>query len=57
MERHGIDEEQAFEMLRMHARSTNRKIVDVAESVLVGHSLLPGRPADRHAEAEGPKTP
>ena len=41
MERHSVDEQRAFEMLRDHARRTNRKIVDVAESVLVSHPLLP----------------
>lgn len=41
MERHGLDEQQAFTLLRDHARQTNRKIVDVAESVLATHRLLP----------------
>jgi response regulator NasT len=41
MERHGVDEQHAFEMLRDHARSTNRKIVDVAEAVLASYRLLP----------------
>jgi len=41
MERHGIDEAQAFEMLRAHARRTNRKVVDVAESILTSRALLP----------------
>jgi response regulator NasT len=40
MERHFLDEQQAFHMLRDHARRTNRKIVDVAESVLESHRLL-----------------
>jgi AmiR/NasT family two-component response regulator len=40
MERHGVEEQQAFEMLRDHARRTNRKIVDVAESVLASHRPL-----------------
>jgi AmiR/NasT family two-component response regulator len=43
MERHGLDEQHAFELLRGEARRTNRKIVDVAESVLASHRLLPGR--------------
>ena len=29
MERHGIDERAAFELLRGHARRTNQKIVEV----------------------------
>jgi AmiR/NasT family two-component response regulator len=41
MERHSIDEPAAFEMLREHARSTNRKLVDVASAVVDGHRLLP----------------
>jgi AmiR/NasT family two-component response regulator len=40
MERHAIDEQHAFQMLREHARRTNRKIVDVAESVVASHQLL-----------------
>jgi response regulator NasT len=42
MERHAVDEQGAFRMLREHARRTNRKIVDVAESILASHLLLPG---------------
>ena len=42
MERHGVDERAAFELLREHARSHNRKVVDVAGSVEEGHALLPG---------------
>jgi AmiR/NasT family two-component response regulator len=41
MERHGIDERQAFDRLRDHARSRNRTVVDVAASVAEGHALLP----------------
>ena len=40
MERHSIDEQQAFQLLRDHARRTNRKIVGVAESVIASHRLL-----------------
>ena len=43
MERHGIDDRAAFEMLREHARSHNRKVVDVAGAVAEGHQLLPSR--------------
>ena len=42
MERHGLDEQQAFEMLRHEARRTNQKIVDIALSVVTSHRLLPG---------------
>ncbi len=41
MERHSLDERHAFELLRDHARSTSRRVVDVAQSVLDGHALLP----------------
>jgi AmiR/NasT family two-component response regulator len=44
MERHSIDEAAAFELLREHARSTNRKLVDVASTVVDGHRLLPKQP-------------
>ena len=45
MERHSIDEVAAFDMLRDHARDTNRKLVDVASAVVDGHRLLPRQPA------------
>jgi AmiR/NasT family two-component response regulator len=39
MERRGIGERAAFELLRGQARSSNRTLVDVAESVLGGNDL------------------
>ena len=44
MERHSIDEASAFEMLRDHSRTANRKLVDVAAAVVDGHRLLPRQP-------------
>jgi response regulator NasT len=44
MERHSIDEQRAFAMLREHARATNRKLLDVASAVVDGHRLLPKTP-------------
>src|SRR5947209_15329938 len=44
MERHSIDAATAFEMLRNHARDTNRKLIDVAGAVVDGHRLLPRSP-------------
>jgi AmiR/NasT family two-component response regulator len=44
MERHSVDEDDAFEMLRTHSRSANRKLVDIAAAVVDGHRLLPGPP-------------
>ncbi|HEY7075642.1 MAG TPA: ANTAR domain-containing protein [Solirubrobacteraceae bacterium] len=41
MERHGVDDRVAFELLRDHARSGGRRVVDVAQAVLDGHALLP----------------
>ena len=43
MERHAVDERAAFELLRDHARSSGRRVVDVAQTVLDGHALLPQR--------------
>ena len=42
MERHDTTEEHAFEMLRTHARSANRKLIDVAGAVVDARGLLPG---------------
>jgi AmiR/NasT family two-component response regulator len=44
MERHSINETAAFEMLRDHARTANRKLIDVAGAVVDGHLLLPKQP-------------
>ena len=41
MERHTIDEEHAFELLREHSRINNRKLLDLATAVVDGHRLLP----------------
>ena len=43
MERHGIDDKAAFQRMRDHARSGNRRVVDVAKAVVDGHALLPAR--------------
>ena len=43
MERHGIDDRQAFELLRERARGSSRRVVDIAQAVLDGHALLPKR--------------
>jgi AmiR/NasT family two-component response regulator len=42
MERHSVGEEEAFNLLRDQARRTNRKIVEIAQSIIDGHRLLPG---------------
>jgi response regulator NasT len=41
MERHGIDDRAAFEMLREHARGSSRSVLAVSQSVIEGHALLP----------------
>ena len=40
MERHGIDEDAAFAMLRHQSHISNRKIVELAGAVIDGHLLL-----------------
>ncbi len=52
MERHRVDDEQAFEMLRQRARSMQRKLVDVATAVVESHPLLPSLAGDHVGEPE-----
>jgi AmiR/NasT family two-component response regulator len=42
MERHGVGDREAFELLRGHARARGKTVVDTAQAVLDGHALLPG---------------
>jgi response regulator NasT len=44
MERHSVDEEAAFELLRERSRIDNRKLIDLASAVVDGHLLLPKHP-------------
>lgn len=44
MERHGIADHAAFELLRGHARQNNRSVAECATAVVEGHALLPPRP-------------
>jgi AmiR/NasT family two-component response regulator len=44
MERHGVEERDAFELLRDHSRASGRRVAEIAQSVLDGHALLPRRP-------------
>ena len=44
MERHSIDDQQAYELLREHSRVNNRKLVDLATAIVDGHRLLPKQP-------------
>ena len=41
MERHQLDEQAAFELLRQHARRNNQKVVDVSNAVIHGVIQLP----------------
>jgi AmiR/NasT family two-component response regulator len=44
MERHAIDEETAFGMLRDQSRNANRKLIDLAAAVVDAQRLLPKNP-------------
>ena len=48
MERHSVDEDAAFEMLRERSRIANRKLIDLAAAVVDGHRLLPKHPTTSH---------
>jgi AmiR/NasT family two-component response regulator len=41
MERHSIDADAAFAMLRERSRTDSRKLIDLAAAVVDGHRLLP----------------
>jgi AmiR/NasT family two-component response regulator len=47
MERHCVDEDSAFAMLRDRSRIDNRKLIDLAAAVVDGHRLLPKQPQTR----------
>ena len=44
MERHSVDDADAFEMLRDQSRRANTKLADIAAAVVDGHRLLPKQP-------------
>jgi AmiR/NasT family two-component response regulator len=44
MERHSVDDANAFEMLRDQSRRANTRLADVAAAVVDGHRLLPKQP-------------
>lgn len=44
MATHGIDEQQAFELLRDHSQRDGRKLVDIAEAITQTHRLLTPKP-------------
>ena len=45
MAHRGLSEDEAHKMLRQTARNQNRRLVEVAESVLTMAQFLPDRPA------------
>jgi len=47
MERHSIDEETAFKLLRDHARRSQLKIVEIADAVLSSYMLLSSESKER----------
>ena len=44
MERHGVNDQRAFELLRDHSQHSGRKVFDVAQAVIDSHALLPPQP-------------
>jgi AmiR/NasT family two-component response regulator len=44
LERHGVAEAAAFEMLRGQSRESNRRVIDLATAVVDGHVLLSREP-------------
>jgi response regulator NasT len=44
MERHKIDQDRAFEIMRSHSQHTGHKVVDVAEAIVQSYRLLPPPP-------------
>jgi AmiR/NasT family two-component response regulator len=54
MERHSIDEESAFRMLRDQSRHNGRKLIDIAQAVLDARALLPQTTTDPTAPRQRP---
>jgi response regulator NasT len=50
MERHGVDDRGAFELLRTQARSSNKRVVDLARAVTESLPLLPKSGAAQAAD-------
>ena len=51
MERHGVGDSGAFELLREHSQHSGRKVFDIAQAVLDSHLLLPPARAAGAADA------
>lgn len=54
MERHGIDEQAAFEMLRSQSQRSGRKVIEVAEALSASHLLLREQPRQPTQESKQP---
>ena len=57
MERHKIDEREAFELLRSHSRRSGRKLIDIAEAVTTSHLLLTSPPDRASQDSRPPSEP
>ncbi|HET7171664.1 MAG TPA: ANTAR domain-containing protein [Gaiellales bacterium] len=44
MERHQIEEQAAYNLLRDHSRRTQHRLIDVAQNIVDTHTLLPAQP-------------
>src|SRR3954465_8447852 len=55
MERHAIDGDSAFALLREHSRIDNRKLIALATAVVDGHRLLPKQPQTLHNPEREPR--
>lgn len=40
MARYGVDQDEAFQLLRVHARQRSRRVTDIAEALLESHRFL-----------------
>ncbi len=47
MERHRIDANAAFALLKSHSQQTGTRLNDVAEALIQTHNLLPAAPSDK----------
>jgi response regulator NasT len=57
MERHQVDEQRAFELLRAQSRNTGRKLVEVAAAIVEGHLLLPAHAKETTVDEHSRRAP
>jgi hypothetical protein len=57
MEREHLDDQEAFTRLRRAARSSGRKLSEMAREGAAGHPLPRGRTRPTSTQAEQPKSP